>query len=82
MIMKLGMEHYKLKLYLVYINEDPELTLTYFTTMTILEKLVFCTYGRPRYQVSVYRTIGPLVLLWHSLGIPYSYLAKINIVIK
>ena len=23
---------------------------------------MFCTYTRPRYQVSVYRTIGPLVL--------------------
>ena len=22
---------------------------------------MFCTYTRPRYQVSVYRTIGPLV---------------------
>ena len=41
MIMKLGMEHYKLKLYTFYINDDPELTLTYFTTLSILEKLVF-----------------------------------------
>ena len=40
MIMKLGMEHYKLKLYLVYINDDPVLTLTYFKTLSILEKLV------------------------------------------
>ena len=30
------------------------MTLTYF--------ICFCTYSRPRYQVSVYRTIGPLVL--------------------
>ena len=62
MIMKLGMEHYILKLYKVYINDDRELTLTYFTTMSHLAKLVFCTYSRPRYQVSVYRTIGPLVV--------------------
>ena len=41
MIMKLGTEHYKLKLYTFYINDDPELTLTHFTTMSILEKLVF-----------------------------------------
>ena len=42
MIMKLGMvEHYELKLYTVYINDDPELTLTYFTTMSNLAKLVF-----------------------------------------
>ena len=33
MIMKLGMEHYKQKLYTFYINNDPELTLTYFTTI-------------------------------------------------
>ena len=38
MIMKLGMEHYVLKLYKVYINDDPELTLTYFTIMSNLAK--------------------------------------------
>ena len=42
MIMKLGMEHYELKLYTVYINDDSELTLTYFTTMSILVKLFVC----------------------------------------
>ena len=47
------MEHYVLKLYKVYINDNPELTMTYFKTMSNLAK--------PRYQVSVYRTIGPLV---------------------
>ena len=36
------------------IYDDPGLTLTYFAC--------FCTYSKPRYQVSVYRTIGPLVL--------------------
>ena len=41
MIIKLAMEQYVLKLYKVYINDDPELTLTYFTTMTNLSKLVF-----------------------------------------
>ena len=35
------MEHYVLKLYNVYINYDPELTLTHFTTMSNLAKLVF-----------------------------------------
>ena len=30
MILKLGMQHQKLKLYKVYINDDPGLTLTYF----------------------------------------------------
>ena len=41
MIMKLSMKHYVLKLYKVYINDDPVLTLTYFTTMSNLAKLVF-----------------------------------------
>ena len=53
MILKLGTYNWRLKLYKVYINDDPGLTLTYFTC--------FCTNSRPRYQVSVYRTIGPLV---------------------
>ena len=41
MIMKLGMGQYVFKLYKLYINDDPELTLTYFTTMSNLAKLVF-----------------------------------------
>ena len=41
MIMKLGMENYVLKLYNVYINDDPGLSLTYFTTMSNSAKLVF-----------------------------------------
>ena len=56
MILKLGMEHYVLKLYKVYINDDPEVTLTYFTTMSNLA--IFFLY---LHQVSVYRAIGPLV---------------------
>ena len=28
---------------------------------------MFCAYTRPRYQVSVYRTIGPLVIIISSL---------------
>ena len=31
MILKLGMKHWGLKFYKVYINDDPGLTLTYFT---------------------------------------------------
>ena len=58
MIMKLGMKHYVLKLYKVYINNDPELTLTNFTAMSNVAKLVLYLYSRHRYQVSVYRTIG------------------------
>ena len=36
---------------------------------------MFCAYTRPRYQVSVYRTIGPLVFFiiqgYWSLSSPY-----------
>ena len=41
MILKLGMEDNVLKLYKVYINDDPELTMTYFKTMSNLAKLIF-----------------------------------------
>ena len=56
LIMKLGMGHYVIKLYKVYIDDDPELTMTYFTTMTNLAKL-----SRLCYQVSVYKTTGPMI---------------------
>ena len=60
MILKLGMEHY-VNLYEAYINDDPELTMTYLTTMSNLAKLVFVLIVGPgRYQVSIYRTIGPV----------------------
>ena len=38
MIMKLGMEYYVLKLYKVYIKDEPEVTLTYFTSMSNFAK--------------------------------------------
>ena len=41
MILKHGMQHQGLKLYKVYINDDPKLTLTYFTTITNFAKLDF-----------------------------------------
>ena len=41
MFMKLGMEQYALKLYKVYINDEPELTLTYFKAISNFAKLVF-----------------------------------------
>ena len=68
MIMKLCMEQYLLKLYKVYINDDPKLILTHFKTKIKFGETCFCTYSRPRYQVSVYRTIGPLVLsvIWDA----------------
>ena len=55
MILKLGMKHQTIKLYKVYINHDPGMTLTYF-----MARSTKVTY--PRSQVSVYRTIGPLVI--------------------
>ena len=48
MILKLGMKQQGEELYKVYINHDLGMTLTYFIY--------------PSSQVSVYRTIGPLVL--------------------
>ena len=52
-----------LKLYKVYLNDDPELTLTYFMTMSNLAKLVFVLIvGQDRYAFT-----GPLVLwLWRA----------------
>ena len=41
MILKFGMDHYVLKLYKVYVNYDPELTLTYFTAMSFEKKMFF-----------------------------------------
>ena len=49
MILKLGMKHQGEELYKVYINHDLGMTLTYFIY--------------PSSQVSVYRTIGPLVII-------------------
>ena len=62
MILKLDTDHQALKVYRVYINYDFGLTLTYFTARSRLVKFAYCAYTRPS-QVSVYRTIGPLVLL-------------------
>ena len=59
MIMKLGMEHNNLKLYTFYINDDPELTFTYFTTMSMLEKLVLILIVGPDIRIAF---TGPLVL--------------------
>ena len=41
MILKLGMYHRGLKVYKVYINDDPGLTLTYFTARS---NWVACTF--------------------------------------
>ena len=41
MILKLGLQHQGLKLYKVYINDDPGLTLTYFTARSNLVAYTF-----------------------------------------
>ena len=68
MIMKVCMEQYVLKFYKVYVNDDPELTLTRFKTKSYVGETCFCTYSRPIYQVSDYSTIGPLVFIYHRVS--------------
>ena len=73
MILKPIMQHKSLKIDKVYINNDPGLalisqcingnpglTLAYFTARSSLVKFAYCEY-RTNSQVSVYKTIGPLV---------------------
>ena len=57
MMLKLGMDHQGLKINKVYINDEPGLTLTFFTAF--LSKLLIVLQTNS--NVSVYRTIGPLV---------------------
>ena len=63
MIMKLGMDGYVL--YKVYINDNPELTLTYLTTMSNLAKLDFLIIVGPYIRRAF---IGPLIL-WYIIFI-------------
>ena len=67
--MKLGMKHQWLKYYNVYINHDPAMPMTQFMARSPWVVNAFewenmfigiCS----RSQVSVYRTIGPLVYLF------------------
>ena len=57
MIFKLCMDDQGLKVFKIYINDDPELTMTCFTSKSHLVKIAYCG----RCHVSVYSTIGPLV---------------------
>ena len=43
--------------------KDYELLRSRFAQPFLSRFCMFCAYTRPRYQVSVYRTIGPLVLV-------------------
>ena len=49
MNLKLGMQHWGLKHYKVYINDDPGLNLTYFTAMSVWSPM--CLNGGNRYKV-------------------------------
>ena len=63
--MKLGMELYVLKLYKVYITDDPELTLTHFKTMSNFAKLVFVLTVAPDNRCAF---TGPLPLVALHFG--------------
>ena len=69
MIFKLGIEHNVLKLYKIYINDYPELTLTYVTAVKFGETC-FYTYWTC-VSMSVYRAIGPMVLVFQALNIRF-----------
>ena len=57
MILKLDMDRQGLKIFKVYINDDPGFTLTYFSAWSNLVIIVLQTKS----HVSVYRTTDPLV---------------------
>ena len=57
MILKVGMDHQGLKVNRLYINDDLGLTLTYYSKVKFGQICLYQTNS----QVSVYRTIGPLV---------------------
>ena len=48
MILKLDTDHQELKVYKVYINDDPGSTLTYFTARSNLVKISHCDNTRPK----------------------------------
>ena len=56
MILKLGMDRHGLEVYKVYINDDPGLTLTYYTAKSNLVNLAYFAFAGPRCQVSIYKT--------------------------
>ena len=55
MILKLGMDLQGLEVYKVYINDDPWLTLTFYTARSNLVKMAYFAFARPRCQVSIYK---------------------------
>ena len=71
---RLNFVAYALKVYNVSINDDHGLTLTYFTARSNFVKIAYCAEISPRCQVSIYRTIGPLVKVY---TIPRSMYRKV-----
>ena len=61
MILKQGMDHQGLKVYKVHINVGPGFTLTHFTARLNFVKLIIVLQTNS--QVSVYRSVGPLVII-------------------
>ena len=65
MIMKLGMENYVLKLYKVYINDEPELTLTYFMRMSNFANQISHEHLQDHWS-SGFKTL--VTILWLEIG--------------
>ena len=78
MILKLGMGHHGLEVYKVYINDDPGLTLDFLQKGQICQNCSFCLY-KTNSQVSVYRTIGPLVFTFYIDDMICSYVVDISV---
>ena len=57
------------KVYKVYINDDPGLTLIYYTERSNLVKIAHCAYTRPIKSDELYMTIGPLVFIVMELPV-------------
>ena len=60
----------------------------HFLTLFVPVFFIFCAYMRPKYQVSVYRTIGPLVVFSYEndlgpgsrtdIDLHYSHIARVK----
>ena len=51
------------------VNESEYLRSKSFLDLVFSRFCMFCAYIRPRYQVSVYRTIGPLVSVFETTAL-------------
>ena len=64
----ISMDHQRLDVYRVYINDDPGSTVAYLTARSNLVKVAYYAYASPRCLVSVYMTIGPPVFRFVFFG--------------